>query len=496
MTLRFFLIALFLFVAGGCGQLEETPNGIQANAFFVSPDGEDGNPGTIDQPWKTPELAVQKIPPGHTLYFREGTYRLKEQIRPTQSGQEGAWIMLAAYPGETPIIDAIDVKGLRGEGAIHLEEVSYYRIKGLTVRNSSWFGILSQRSHHIELYNNTVETTFSSGIAAWHSGDQESTCADCYDIKVLGNTIIDANTYETGPADYPRNRETPHEALSIASTANFEVAYNHVHHCWKEGIDVKETSRHGIVHHNYVHDLDRQGLYVDSWFGPLSDVEMYENVVHDNKGAGIAISTEEGAGTSNIRIHHNLVYNNLGTGIYFSRWGIDGIRTDIQIYNNTVHHNGHGTPASGQDYFWMTGGLYFFSPNLNDVIVRNNIFSDNNGFQIGYSDLYLKEGSDITEVFRQKNIVVEDNLLYETRKTAYPIYFGFGPDNAYFANVYQTTGNSFIEGDPRFVDPLDGNFYLQADSPASGEDYKGAFPPNATPDFWWKANFPPEFELE
>ena len=35
----------------------------------------------------------------------------------------------------------------------------------------------------------------------------------------------------------------------------------------KEGIDVKETSARGRVHHNLVHHLRRQGIYVDAWFG-------------------------------------------------------------------------------------------------------------------------------------------------------------------------------------------------------------------------------------
>ena len=46
--------------------------------------------------------------------------------------------------------------------------------------------------------------------------------------------------------------EPPHEALSIGGAVDFEVAYNHVYDSDKEGIDIKETSKRGKVHHNLV----------------------------------------------------------------------------------------------------------------------------------------------------------------------------------------------------------------------------------------------------
>jgi hypothetical protein len=52
----------------------------------------------------------------------------------------------------------------------------------------------------------------------------------------------------------------PHEAISIGSIQHFEVAYNHVCYCQKEGIDCKGTCSQGQVHHNYVHHIRHQGL--------------------------------------------------------------------------------------------------------------------------------------------------------------------------------------------------------------------------------------------
>lgn len=225
------------------------------------------------------------------------------------------------------------------------------------------------------------------------------------------------------PEGRKRGNEPPHEAISIAGACNFEVAYNHVFNCDKEGIDVKEVSHHGIVHHNHVHHVDRQGLYADAWFGPLTNVDFYENDVHDCKGAGIVVSVEQGDNVSYMRIYGNNVYDNWGTGILFGIFGADKIRHNIDVFNNVVKRNGYGRPDTKEGYFWITGGLCLLSAQLTDCRIYNNIFYDNKGFDIGYSSRYCPNGEDICEVLKEKRISIFDNLVIdsETPKAQYPI---------------------------------------------------------------------------
>src|SRR5688572_28888713 len=108
--------------------------------------------------------------------------------------------------------------------------------------------------------------------------------------------------------------EHPHEAISVMGADHFEVAWNHVHHCGKEGIDVKEVARRGVVHHNWVHDVPRQALYCDAWFGLLEDVEWFSNVAHDAMW-GLTFSVEgQGSEMRNVRAHHNVLYRTQGSG--------------------------------------------------------------------------------------------------------------------------------------------------------------------------------------
>jgi hypothetical protein len=480
--------------------------------FYVAAAGKDSNPGTLELPWATINHAAEVLTSGQTVYVRDGIYKLARRILVKNSGTELAWITFAAYPGEFAVFDASDIDignpstYPHDQGTFQIERVSYIRVIGLVIHKSHQAGFMIRDSHHVELYNNITDTTFSPGIAAWDT-NQDSQGTEY--IKIMGNTVTNANTWDMLPKGYQREGEPPHEAISIAGAQNFEVAYNYLYNSDKEGIDVKEVSKHGKVHHNFIDHMDRQGLYVDAWFGAIEDIEIYENVVRNCRGAGLILSVENGKSVSDVRVHHNLIINNQGTGIFFSRWG-DGPRSNIKIYNNTVYHNGYGSPNAGEKYFWITGGLYLFSNNLEDIDIRNNIFADNRAFQIAYSDHWLKIDVDFQKAFEAKKIVIANNLIFDQNKETYPVYVGWPPDM--YANAWAVEGSNPVVGNPKFVSPPDGNYSLQPGSPAvdagdpgtgaSGGVARtdpdgspvdiGAFPLYEPYEMWWVDNFPPE----
>lgn len=71
--------------------------------FVDSASGDDRNNGSLKQPWKTIQHGVQQLQPGYTLYIRKGIYH--ETIYLTKSGTAEAPIVIAAYPGELPVLD-------------------------------------------------------------------------------------------------------------------------------------------------------------------------------------------------------------------------------------------------------------------------------------------------------------------------------------------------------------------------------------------------------
>ncbi len=452
--------------------------------LFVSPTGDDANPGTRESPLRSIQQAVDRLAPGKTVTLLEGVYDLAAPITIRAEGAAEGWVTVRGATGATVVLDGLGINipdsGIypRNNGLVQIENAAYVRIRNIHVRNSRRAGINIQESHHIDVINCISENSLSPGIAAWQR---------CEYIRILGNTVINANDMEMSWTPYT-GHEAPHEAISMAGPHHFEVAWNHVYNCRKEGIDVKETASFGTVHHNYVHDCDRQGLYIDGWFGQLEHIEMYENVVHGCE-SGIAVSSEDGPTTKNLKIHHNLIYNNRATGIFFSRWGVDNIREHVDVYNNTFYRNGWGKDFSGDQQYWLSGGCYLFSTNLRDVRIRNNIFAHNFPFEIGHTARFA-DGWAVSQA-----IDISRNLIQDINTAEYPIYLHTWLKDS----VYATTGMHAILADPHFEDVDEGDFRLKEGSPAKDEAGRnlGAFPAGTKQEsFWWKGNFPPEIDIE
>ena len=463
-------------------------------AYFVSPDGSDDGPGSTEHPWATINHAAERAEAGDTVLVRGGRYVLSAQVRPRNSGRSDAWITFMGYPGEQPVLEAqsLQYSSLRSKGldngAFQIEGVDYIRVANLGIINSHDAGFTIRDSSNIDLINNSTKETFSSGIAVWDTDHDDK---GTQHIRILGNTITRATTWDLIPENTVKHGEPPHEALSIAGAVDFEVAYNHIYGSDKEGIDIKETSKRGKIHHNLVHNVKRQGIYVDAWFGEIKDLEIFDNVVHDCRGAGLVISTENGRSVENIDVHNNLIFNNWGSGLYFSHWGVDGPRRNIQIANNTFFRNGYGPPSVNQQYYWLSGGLYFDSTNLHNISITNNIFSDNRGFQIGHSERFLSQQQSWQAAARNLGILIAENMIGGRNSINSPIQGGGRPSDR--VKIYATSGDRAVFGNPLFKEPARHDFTLHRNSPATAEDFPvGAYASGSSPQLWWKKNFPPK----
>lgn len=413
-----------------------------ARAFWVSPRGDDRDPGTRERPWATIQRAAEVLGPGDRVEIRRGTYRIDAPIVPRGSGTADAWIEYVAHEGERVVIDASDVPVPpplgeppypHDQGAFLLEGVAYVRVEGLTLRDSHMAGFTVRDSHHVALVGNATKDTYASGIAVW---DTQHDDRGTEDVEIRGNTVTRANTRRMRPAWVEDENEAPHEAISIGGAVRFAVVDNHVHHTDKEGIDVKETSKHGLVSGNHVHHVERQGIYVDGWFGLLADIEIASNHVHDCGGAGVVVSVEGGPGVEDVWIHDNRIEDNDGTGILFGRWGEDGPRRRIAIEDNLVIHNGHGRPKPGERFHWLTGGIFLYSNALADVRIEGNVVERNAAFQLAASQRWLDDGTPLPEALERAGIVVRSNHA-SPRGPAEPVRVGWPPHDYTWAHAIE-----------------------------------------------------------
>ncbi|MCD4833209.1 MAG: T9SS type A sorting domain-containing protein, partial [Bacteroidales bacterium] len=128
------------------------------------------------------------------------------------------------------------------------------------------------------------------------------------------------------------------------------------------------------------------------------------------------------------RIYNNIAYNNEEVGIWIANWSLASEQPmkDIEVINNTLYNNGNE---------WG-GGINVMNSDAENVVIRNNICSQNLSFQIVIEDT-------------PQNLIVDHNLIDG--------YMG------YFGEIY---GSDSVVGNPMFVNFSGADFHLLESSPA------------------------------
>ncbi len=381
--------------------------------YYVAKNGNDYNPGTATMPWLTLKRAVDTAAAGSTVYIKTGTY--KEKLIPKNSGSIGNYITFSAYPGNTVTIDGTGIGVSNWNGLVTISGKSYINIIGLRIINSGWAGISVSSSHHINLKRNYIYKTGSSGIL----------------MSFGNNYIADGNEIILGNYD-----KTEQEILSIQSNVNiFEVKNNYLHSGYGIGIDAKNGASNGKIHHNRVYNIGSIGIYADAWDKYQSNLQIYSNRV-SKSGTGIGLAGEIGGTLNNISIFNNIIYDNLGIGIRLpvaNNYGYSHLN-NIKIYNNVVYHNGFNYPyRQGGIVIGQLSQAYIYN-----LIVRNNIFSQNDYYQIKY-----------IQNSKYSGVVIDRNLIYGYRGTG-----------------YEVKGTNYMEKDPLFMDTNLKDFRLKSTSSA------------------------------
>jgi parallel beta-helix repeat protein len=397
------------------------PTGLRK--LYVATTGNDTNDGSIDKPFLTINKAAQVAIAGDVVIIKSGTYTPSSSIVVANSGTSIAPITFMAEVKDGAIIDgsasstpsAADRQGLFTILGTTSAFKSWIVIDGLRVINSKWAGIYSRYSDNVIVKNCSTNNTWASGIIAANSSN----------IKVLSNRVQLA-------CMHPTKTENTNECITIASVNTFEVAYNSVSDRVTdssnggEGIDAKNNSINGTIHHNTVTNLNRVGIYVDAFLGNLSNIEVYNNKIF-SVISGISVASEEGGVVDGVKIHDNLIYDIDRCGIRIAGYLKDGPLRNLDIYQNTVLNCG------GKAGAWENVGLLIEAKNVTNTgwNIRNNIISGC-PFQVRANGQTFP-------------YVLDNNILFGSTVVS---------------------GTNAITTDPRFKNPSAKDFSLSLGSPA------------------------------
>ena len=175
---------------------------VASNEFYVSPTGNDINPGTLERPFATLGRAETFARPGVTIWILPGTYSSAVSVVLGANGNAGNLINAFAAPGARPVFDFAQQP--RGDSASRGIVLSgdFWHLKGLEVRNAGDNGVLVSGSNNIVedliLHNNQ-----DTGLQILNS---EAQATD--DTRAANNLILNCDSFANfDPANNGENAD-------------------------------------------------------------------------------------------------------------------------------------------------------------------------------------------------------------------------------------------------------------------------------------------------
>jgi Right handed beta helix region len=384
------------------GRADRPPaDGFMPPTLFIAVDGSDANRGTMDSPFRTLKHAINQISAGGTIYLRGGTYIADPGsftvVNPAHSGTAAHHLVIRPYSDEKAILDGRNLSRVDGTGIF--VSGSYVDIVGLEIQNSA-FGILGYGAQHLQVLNNTIHDTETTGI-----GIYAPTLGGSSDIQVNGNTVFRTNLNNQART---RTRDWG-SGITISKSSNAGVMGNKVYYNYGEGI-TSTLSNSVYVANNLVHDNYSVQLYMDQ----ATNTVFENNLVYSEGNAdfysrrsaaevgepayGIVIANETYE-VSNLSAN-NLVRNNIVIGAFV------GLASGLQTGNNGIID----TLVENNTFYNATQALLNLDPGVNyqNLIFSKNIFtqSDNTPLTRLPNDL--------------KGLYFQPNLWYSGPGTARP----------------------------------------------------------------------------
>jgi hypothetical protein len=431
-----------------------------ARNLYVAFNGNNNNPGTISQPWRTISFAVSSssgAQAGDTIIVRQGNY--PEQIFPEVSGTPTQPIVIRRLKEESVSIDP---------GKIRFESgINHWKIWGLKFMHSGSSG-LEVTGTHAANFLTVMKCTFSHNeqdgiyLSGGFGGIQIRYCEIQFNGEVNG---------------VPQNEEG-HGIVIYGSSGQLVVKNNLIANNWHKGI--------------------AYGSDVTQYDGDNSQIDS--NMIINNYESGLDFSPD------NSFVRHNYISRNGQRDTESGEWGDKGVMAkgicshttfafniikssggmelaplgdQCYYYNNTLYKDVFYTAVPGSPY---QSTIIFYDSYDPSSVFRNNIICN----MLSQEDHHW---AIISEVYQAYTSQTWSNNLYWCPNSSQPfpdnkpfkLYGAPGPGGTYktLAEVQATwpsAENNSIYVSPGFVSAPDSNFQLLPNSPAIDAGTQVGFP--------------------
>ena len=465
------------------------PSNVLAATYYVSSTGNDSNPGTESQPWRTISKSSSTLQPGDTVLIKQGTYY--EMLTPARSGTEGQVITYQNYGNDTVVIDAQN--GTR-DFSVYINGKAYLSFKGLTLNGGTssvyWRAgfYATDGSHHLTLdslkvqnsrfgillygnvtpvsnviiSNSNISNNLSHGIFLYKK---------VYDTTVGPNNHIAYNGYGLGSPDNPGydfgieigteypgiqsegprriqvfDNEINHNGMQGIRTwnaANVLIRRNYLHHNGASGIQLENGSENMVVEHNRSEFNARVYEYeTGAWVDSTKNAIVQDNILRGNKMGLLVTDSQQ------VILRRNVIFeNNQGAMHTINAMGIniDSGSSDIIGVHNTLFNNSTGSSSRAG----LT--LCAYNPPGERIVIKNSIVSET----ASSSDLWMGCSgngyiSDYNNYFNTRPL----SIYWQGARVSWPQYLSSSGQDS-----HSNTNN------PLFINPSSYDFSLQQNSP-------------------------------
>ncbi|MBD3183726.1 T9SS type A sorting domain-containing protein [Candidatus Poribacteria bacterium] len=411
-----------------------------ADTYYVSPEGNNSNSGTSNNPWATPGYGSKQLQSGDTLVIKDGYYILSQfyddMITPLNSGTSESWITIKGEDGNTPILAGKD----NLFSAIALEGISYIKIENLEITNhdgqqfregiNATGGEISHilfknlHIHHVDEFgidiadvnNLVIDDCVLTHCGFGSIGGPEGQSEGWRNVIIRNCNLSYAGHYYSGGPGPSPFYDRPDGFGIEPSAGPVEINNCKAEHNWGDGLDSKAENTY-----------------------------IYNCIVSNNRCDGIKLW---GDGS---KVHNSLIYGT-GDGISGATpWAAMVIGTDknnasFEIINVTIHDT-----IETQNYPVYV--QYDSSAPIN-LLMRNCIISD------GYGVVYVGDSV---------NFTADHNIFYRPEN---PVQV-YANSRDYTVQQIESgeLGVGNLSRNPDFVSPAwgsEGDYHLKTNSPAVG----------------------------
>jgi len=308
------------------------------NIYYVATNGNDSNPGTESQPFRTIQKAADIVDPGDTVLIRSGTYA---HFRIMYSGAEDQYITFRNYPGERPVISGgqVPIRIQNADGAEN--PIGWLILEGLEVSDAEVTGIKGHNIHDLIIKHCSIHHSYINGIYM----EGRHVTVDANRFHENGHREVDGlhghGIYGTGQYfTVTNNLFYSNGAHGIQMAAYDQDVWDFI----QPGFD---HIKHWVITNNVFAFQGKAALLIwDGYGGTCEDIWIVNNIFYKNGEErtlnGIGCS---GGDISDIAIEYNLyfgagAFTSIPAGIPYQLSG--NIEAEPLLVNADINHDPAG----------------------------------------------------------------------------------------------------------------------------------------------------------